>query len=329
MRFTNSCMCFGGVIVIISLLMTLGCSRRVAVDANPSMPETCRSIPDGGVSFINSEVDVMIGREPRLEPPRDRVEVWRPSSHPPGTVLRDGEDELWIVTSWLERAHVRNRDFLYEIGVESDASIIFMTAEEERCLPTRDGVTWRPPNESWQAVYGPYEDEHLYLIDWETMTRVRANPEALESWGYDPSWLDQYDGRMSVWHAFEDLDSALPFRDGTLIRTEDSVHFMYEGLAHPFVPEELAEHAGYAEGTFVEMTHERLEDLVRFGGVLTSESFSRCPADGLLTERNDRDRDGAPFHIDCDDFNPERFPEAIELCDGSDQDCDELIDESC
>lgn len=323
----DSRVCVTGWLVL--LYLTVGCTRPYPVQGEEERPDAAQSERDAGISRDKPEVDIVIGREPNLEPSRDHVEVWHPSIHPPGTVLRDDEDELWIVTSWLERAHVRDRDFLFEIGVESHASVLRMTNEEERCLPVRDGAQWRPPNESWQAVYGPHEDEHLYLLDWEAMTRRRASPEVLESWGYDPDWLDQYDGRMSVWRAFEDIDSVLPFRDGTLIRTEDGVHFMYDGLAHPFIPEMLAEQAGYAERTFVEMMHERLEDLVRFGEVLTRESFTRCPADGLLSERNDRDGDGAPFHRDCDDFNPERFPEAVELCDGSDQDCDGLIDEDC
>jgi predicted outer membrane repeat protein len=41
----------------------------------------------------------------------------------------------------------------------------------------------------------------------------------------------------------------------------------------------------------------------------------------------DRDGDGAPAAIDCDDENDEVEPDAEELCNGIDDDCDGLIDE--
>lgn len=52
-----------------------------------------------------------------------------------------------------------------------------------------------------------------------------------------------------------------------------------------------------------------------------------CSAVGLAV---DRDGDGfapAPCGLDCDDSDPNRFPEAAELCDAVDQDCDEVVDE--
>ena len=41
----------------------------------------------------------------------------------------------------------------------------------------------------------------------------------------------------------------------------------------------------------------------------------------------DRDGDGVPVLVDCDDNNPDRFPGNSEVCDGADQDCDDAIDE--
>jgi hypothetical protein len=43
----------------------------------------------------------------------------------------------------------------------------------------------------------------------------------------------------------------------------------------------------------------------------------------------DLDGDGFDISIDCDDNDPNTYPEAFELCDGKDNDCDDLIDEFC
>jgi hypothetical protein len=42
----------------------------------------------------------------------------------------------------------------------------------------------------------------------------------------------------------------------------------------------------------------------------------------------DRDLDGSPRSEDCDDHDPGQYPEATERCDGRDNDCDGLVDES-
>lgn len=45
----------------------------------------------------------------------------------------------------------------------------------------------------------------------------------------------------------------------------------------------------------------------------------------------DRDGDGADScsGLDCDDRDPERSPHAVELCNGRDDDCDDIVDEAC
>ncbi len=44
---------------------------------------------------------------------------------------------------------------------------------------------------------------------------------------------------------------------------------------------------------------------------------------------NDKDDDGYPTEVDCDDFNHEVHPEAQEYCDGFDNNCDGTTDEDC
>ncbi|MEM9192007.1 MAG: putative metal-binding motif-containing protein [Myxococcota bacterium] len=44
---------------------------------------------------------------------------------------------------------------------------------------------------------------------------------------------------------------------------------------------------------------------------------------------SDRDGDGFPAGVDCDDADPSVFPGARELCDGRDNDCNGVIDDGC
>ncbi len=74
------------------------------------------------------------------------------------------------------------------------------------------------------------------------------------------------------------------------------------------------------------------EELIDEDGVYgpqTEGALRRSPAGGFPTDgcAVDRDGDGAPEGMDCDDMNPARHPGATESCDNVDEDCDASVDE--
>jgi len=48
-----------------------------------------------------------------------------------------------------------------------------------------------------------------------------------------------------------------------------------------------------------------------------------------IGDPNDKDGDGSPTGVDCDDFNAQINPDAHEYCDGVDNNCNGLVDEGC
>lgn len=65
------------------------------------------------------------------------------------------------------------------------------------------------------------------------------------------------------------------------------------------------------------------------GLILLSACGEKEPAtdDSNSGVPEDLDQDGYPGIEDCDDQDPNVHPEAAELCDGLDQDCDTQVDE--
>jgi MYXO-CTERM domain-containing protein len=57
--------------------------------------------------------------------------------------------------------------------------------------------------------------------------------------------------------------------------------------------------------------------------------FTKIPNVGYCQPCTDQDKDGVCAPADCDDADPAVFPQAKEICDGKDNNCDGQIDEGC
>jgi len=68
------------------------------------------------------------------------------------------------------------------------------------------------------------------------------------------------------------------------------------------------------------------DDTADADGDLFPDDCDNCPADAQANQR-DEDADGYGFACECDDREPDVYPDADEICDGLDNDCDDEIDE--
>lgn len=215
-----------------------------------------------------------------LEPPVfDRESEWRPRSHPFGTLLVDHRDELWMVGADGGRLPVSGDDSLGNVGLDEHDAIP-MSLEEERCLTPDESRYWGSGNEAWWPVYGPYEeDPGPFILDWARYERRPVSREVLESWGYYWRWMDYFDGGEDEWSSFAFLDEPVPFRDGSLARTELGTYYLVHGRAYLFRPAELALEVGYREEDMQMMSEHRLRQLAVVTTSLRREHFDLCPAD--------------------------------------------------
>jgi len=223
--------------------------------------------------------------QPRFHEPSARVPglpdlelAWHPRSHPTGTLLVDHERVYWMAQADGIRRLVTGDDVLGDAGL-SFGDAVHMSLEEERCLPADDFNPWRPEIIDWWPVYGPGDDENLYVLNNASLERRITSEEAMRSWGFDPMWFDWFDAGTEQWLMFEDVDPPFPFRDGTLVRTELGLYLVAHGRSFYFLPQSLAEEAGYHTDSALTMRDARLRELAPASTAMERFDFEFCPAD--------------------------------------------------
>jgi hypothetical protein len=211
---------------------------------------------------------------PVLEP------VWQPRSHPTGTLLVDHERVYWMAQADGVRRIVTGDDVLGDAGL-GFGDAVHMSSEEERCLPADDFNPWYPEIIDWWPVYGPGDDETLYVLNNASLERRITSPEAMRSWGFDPMWFDWFDAGDEQWLMFEDVDPPFPFRDGTLVQTELATYLIAHGRSFAFIPASLVMEAGYGEVQRLHLTEARLRELAPASFALERSNFDVCPTDEM------------------------------------------------
>ncbi|MCC6563352.1 hypothetical protein IT087_00490, partial [Candidatus Uhrbacteria bacterium] len=203
--------------------------------------------------------------------------VWQPSWHPQGTLLVDAAGDLWMVGEHETRLPVSGDDTLGYVSLDEHDAIP-MSPDEERCLVPDESRYWGPGNYAWWPVYGLYEEDRgPFILDGERFVRRPVSHEVLESWGYYWRWMDYFDGGEDEWLSYTFEDDPVPFRDGSLARTELGTYYLLHGRAYLFRPAELALEAGYREEDMQMMNETRLRELAIVTTSFTRETFETCP----------------------------------------------------
>lgn len=247
-----------------------------------------------------------------------------PSTHLPGTLLRDSRGVYWMVMNWPERSIVP-QDQILQAHLRLDSAVA-MSAQEEVCL--RDsGGGWFFRECTWQ----------LYRLRWggfvyiEPTYRLRryAHERVVESRGGNGAtapFVEEPD--QSTFEAHYHDDGMMLFPDGTLVRTEEGLFYYTQGVFRRFVSDDVAREAGYNLETAIDFPELLRSSYGTTGEELRTDLFMMCPLAAANARRDeDADGDGSPRHEDCDDTNEQRAPHLQERCDGIDNNCNGLVDE--